>query len=66
MKDFFDDLYEDSDNEKEPSFNLYEFKNWLSKQKKTEKDTTKERKEKENNDLKQTFKDRVNKRKKKD
>jgi hypothetical protein len=49
MEDFFKDLYDKkkNDDEEEPSFSLYEFKKWLSKQnKEKEKKIKKPREEK--------------------
>lgn len=58
MEDFFADLYDDENNDAEPSFSLYEFKKWLSKQKDTEKDKLVEREDKEKDELKEKFKER--------
>jgi len=66
--DFFDDLY-DEDN-KEPSFSLYEFKKWLSKQSKPNFNKISESiEEDKKEDLKEKFKkkikDKIKNRKKK-
>lgn len=68
MKDFFADLYDDerrNGEEGEPSFSLYDFRKWLSKQD-DEKPVTEARHQKEKDDLKEEFKKRVRQRKKKD
>lgn len=65
MEDFFADLYDDdSTKEGEPSFSLYEFKKWLSKQAKNEKAKNVET-EKPKDDLKEKFRERVKNRLKK-
>lgn len=48
--EFFEDMYKDDEDE-EPSFSLYEFKKWLSKQKKEDK----------KQEMKEEFKDRFKK-----
>lgn len=68
MKDFFEDLYDDDNQEEgEPSFSFYDFKKWLSKQKKPKafSETVEEDKKDEmKNKFKEQFKDRLKKRKK--
>ena len=63
MKDYFADLYNDNEESEEPSFSLYDFKQWLGKQKDTEKSITEARQIQEEKvskeDLKQKFKERV-------
>lgn len=72
MEDFFADLYDDDKREdgEEPSFSLYEFKKWLSRQNKQDKKPSESIEEDKKNDLKAKFKERfkekVRKRRKKD
>lgn len=68
MEDFFADLYDDDNNRNEddgePSFSLYEFKKWLSKQNKKDKDVDRLRKKAEMKEkLKERFSDKMRKRK---
>jgi hypothetical protein len=74
MEDFFADLYDDDDKEKEgePSFSLYEFKKWLAKEnrkKRAEKTAEKTvgddvKKDELKNKFKQKIRDKINKKKK--
>jgi len=71
MKDYFAELHDNNEEGEEPSFSLYDFKKWLSKQKDSEKQVTEARRELEEGqkkeDLKVKFKERIkNKKKKKD
>jgi hypothetical protein len=66
MEDFFSDLYDDdATREGEPSFSLYEFKKWLSKQAKDEKAKKSTEAETPKDDLKEKFRERVKNRLKK-
>ncbi len=61
--------FDDDDNGQEPSFSLHDFKRWLNQQRKNEKplDIVQETKTEESKDkLKDEFKERLHKRKKKD
>jgi hypothetical protein len=65
MEDFFADLYDDEPTEDgEPSFSLYEFRKWLSKQKDDTKKLQPEAKSGDD-DLKKEFRDRVKKKREK-
>jgi hypothetical protein len=67
MQDFFEDLYDDQPSEGEPSFSLYEFKKWLSKQKKPKSEVSESKVVKPTEDeLKSEFKQRIKNKRKKD
>ena len=69
MKDFFEDLYDDegAEDSSEPSFSLYDFKKWLSKQnkpKKVSESIEEEKKDELKNKFKEQFKERIKRKKK--
>ena len=69
MQDFFADLYDNDDDGQEPTFSLYDFKKWLSRQKGKPADLTEARHQQEKDVLreqfKERFKDRLRKKRKK-